>query len=146
MTVDTNKRSAKNCTTSQQAHDSCCLSSISLKAGPSKASGCQIVTMVQATEPWHGYNFTSRDWILRDFTASRSFFLQSKMRPVVVVVADVFTHQALEMAFVQDDHMVEQVSTAVSYPAFGDTILPWAAKAGSLGLDAEALHGVDNLL
>ena len=42
--------------------------------------------------------------------------------------------------------MIQQVSSTVTNPAFGDSILPWTAEAGSLRCDAEALHCFDNFL
>ena len=48
------------------------------------------------------------------------------------------------MPFVENDHMVEQIAAAVADPTLGNAILPRTSKAGSLGLDAEALHGVDH--
>jgi hypothetical protein len=33
--------------------------------------------------------------------------VQAEMRPVVVVIADIFAHESLQVALVQDDHMVE---------------------------------------
>jgi hypothetical protein len=35
------------------------------------------------------------------------------MRAIIVVVADILTHEAFQMPFIRNDHMVEQVSTAV---------------------------------
>jgi hypothetical protein len=36
------------------------------------------------------------------------------MRSVIVIVTDVILHQAFEMPFIQDDHMVEQIPAAVA--------------------------------
>jgi len=66
------------------------------------------------------------------------------MWSVVVIVTDVLIHQPFQMPFIQNDHMIEQITTAASDPAFGDTVLPGAAEAGALGLDAEALYCVDH--
>src|ERR1035437_4223889 len=66
------------------------------------------------------------------------------MRPVLVVVMDVLFHVAFQMPFIENDHMVENVAAAVSYPAFRNTVLPRTAETGSLGLDAEVLHRVDH--
>jgi hypothetical protein len=56
-----------------------------------------------------------------------------------MLVVDEFAHEALEMAFVEDDHMIEQVATAGANKPLTDAILPWALEACSLGLDPEAL-------
>src|ERR1017187_6280730 len=66
------------------------------------------------------------------------------MRPVLMVVTDVLTHQSFQMPFVENDDMVEQVPAAVADPALRDAVLPWTSEAGSLGLNANALHRVDH--
>ena len=63
-----------------------------------------------------------------------------------MVIANVLVHQALQMPRVEDDHMVEQISPATPNPALSNAILPWTLEAGSLGLDADALHRVDDFL
>ena len=67
------------------------------------------------------------------------------MRSVIMVVADVFDHEQLEMPFVEHDDVIQQISTAVADEALGDAVLPWATEAGALGLDPEALDGADDL-
>src|SRR3984957_13121534 len=67
------------------------------------------------------------------------------MGSVLVIIVDVLAHQPFEMPFIPNDHVIQQVSSTVTNPAFGDSILPWAAEAGSLRCDAKALHGFDNL-
>jgi hypothetical protein len=49
------------------------------------------------------------------------------------------------MPFIQYDHMIQQVSSAVANPAFGDSVLPWTAEAGSFRCDAEALYGTQDI-
>ena len=44
------------------------------------------------------------------------------------------------MAFIQDNYMVEQVPAAIADPTLGNAILPRTPEAGSLWLNAEALH------
>jgi len=67
------------------------------------------------------------------------------MRTIFVVVTDVLVHQALQMEFIQDDHMVEQISSTVAYPAFSNTVLPRTPKAGPLWLNAQHLNRLDHL-
>jgi hypothetical protein len=66
------------------------------------------------------------------------------MRPIIVIIADVLTHQPLQMMFIQDDDVIQQVSPTAAHPAFGDAIPPRASEAGPLGLDTEALHRADD--
>jgi hypothetical protein len=47
------------------------------------------------------------------------------------------------MSLIQDDHMIEQITAAVTDPALGDTVLPRTSEAGSFWLDAKGLQGVD---
>jgi len=49
-------------------------------------------------------------------------------------VTNVLVHQAFQMAFVHNDHVVEQIAAAGAYPSFGHTVLPWASEAGALKL------------
>ena len=58
------------------------------------------------------------------------------MLSVLVVVTDLLAHQAFQMAFVENDDMVEQVAAAVAGPSLRDTVLPWTPETGSLWLDA----------
>ena len=62
-----------------------------------------------------------------------------------MVVAHVLSHQPLEMPLVEHDHMIEQVSPAIADETLRDAILSRTAKAGPLGLDAEALDGAKDL-
>lgn len=99
--------------------------------------------MMETAEPGHRYNPAAHTGVGHCFTTRRSFLCQREMRPVLVVVTDVLVHQASEMPFIQNNHVVEQIATAVANPSFGDTILPRTSEAGSLRLDAEVLHRVD---
>jgi hypothetical protein len=44
------------------------------------------------------------------------------MSSVIVVIVDVLIQEALEMTFIQDDHMVEEISTATPNPSFRNAI------------------------
>ena len=100
--------------------------------------------MMETAEPWHRQDLMAAALILPCGTTRRRFLCQREMRPVLVIIADVLVHQTFQMPLVQGNHMVEQITAAVADPTFGKTILPRTSKAGSLGLDAEALHGVDD--
>src|SRR5450432_1429462 len=63
-----------------------------------------------------------------------------------MVVADVLSHEPLEMPLVEYDDLIEQVPAATPDEAFRDSVLPWTSKACSLGFDAETLDGTDNFL
>ena len=53
------------------------------------------------------------------------------MGPILVVVAHILRHQPLQMPLIHDDHMVQQVSSATSYPTLSNTVLPRTAKSSA---------------
>ncbi len=55
-----------------------------------------------------------------------------------MIIIDVFTHQALEMPLIENDHMIEKIAPIVTNPALSNAILPWTLEARSLMLDAKA--------
>ena len=66
---------------------------------------------------------------------------QPKMRPVFVVVADVFREQTFQMVLIQGNDVIQQISSAAFSPTLRYTILPracegrlyWAHLHGSNG-------------
>jgi len=78
-------------------------------ASAGAGSGSQIVTMMQTTEPWYRYDFATGARRFHWFSTGRRSLRQRKMRPAVVVVADVLVHEALQMALVEDDYVIEQI-------------------------------------
>jgi hypothetical protein len=66
------------------------------------------------------------------------------MRPIVMVKADVLLHEPLAMAFIEHNHMIEQITAARAYEAFSRAILPRALDACLLWLNPEAPDSFDN--
>lgn len=81
------------------------------------ASGHEIVAMMQPAEPRHGDDLRIHRCILCSLSSSRSSFVQPKVRPVIVEVANVLIHETLQMPFVEHDHVVEQIAATGSHPA-----------------------------
>ena len=102
--------------------------------------------MMQAAEPGHHDDFAPGLRATHRYATGRRFLRQREMRPVLVVVADVLVHQAFQMAFIQNDHMVEQIAAAVANPALGNAVLPRTSITCPLGLDAKDFHGIDQFL
>jgi hypothetical protein len=73
----------------------------------SRASGCEVVPMMQAVEARHRDNFGSDHCAFCSFSPCRSLLLQPEMGSVVMVVMKVFGHEPFQMAFIQHNHMVE---------------------------------------
>jgi RsiW-degrading membrane proteinase PrsW (M82 family) len=84
--------------------------------------------MVQAAQSRQRYYSARRAGVcfLRAF--SGRLLRQAKMRSILVEVADVATHQSLEVLLVENNHMVEQIATAAADKAFGNAILPGALE------------------
>jgi hypothetical protein len=55
-------------------------------------------------------------------------------------------NQPFEMPFVECDYVIQQVSSTIVNPTFGDSVLPWTAEAGSFRCDAEAFYDADDLV
>jgi hypothetical protein len=53
------------------------------------------------------------------------------MSTILVIVRDVIREEALQVARVQWNHVIEQLAATASYPALGDTILPGTPNRGS---------------
>ena len=68
------------------------------------------------------------------------------MSPVIVVIADVLVHQALQVAFIENDHVIEQIPAAGSNEVLRHAVLPGALEASALGLNAEALDCFNDFL
>jgi hypothetical protein len=53
------------------------------------------------------------------------------MRAVLMVVAHVLSHKSSQVSLIEDDHVIEQISSATSHPALRHSVLPRAAKRGA---------------
>jgi hypothetical protein len=91
--------------------------------------------MMQPAESAHRGDLATRAGLAHRISTRRRSLLKREMCPVVVVVTDVFVHQAFQMPFIENDHMVEQITVAVTGPTLGNAILPRTSVAGSLRLD-----------
>ena len=91
--------------------------------------GGSIVTMVQPAE-W----LLSKDptQSCRTNPAVRCRLLKSEMCSVFMVVTNILGEQLLQMAFIQRDNVVQQVSSAASHPALRDAILTARSEGSSL--------------
>jgi len=104
-----------------------------------------VVAMMESAEPWHRNDLAACLGRGRSLTTGGRLFCQPEMSAIIVVVADVFRHEALEMPLVENDDMVEQIATAVADEALRNAVLPRTAEADPLRLDAECLHCASQL-
>jgi hypothetical protein len=96
------------------------------------------------TEPRHGDDLRIRCRVSRRLAAYRSLLAQSEIGSVIVAIANVLGHQPSEMAFIEHDHMVKQISTTRTDKAFCHAILPGALDAGSFGFYSKAPDRLNN--
>jgi hypothetical protein len=75
----------------------------------------------------------------------RRFFPESKMRAILVIVADVLREQPFQMPFVHRNDLIQQIASAAFDPALRHTVLPRALEGGSDGLDLQGSHSRGNL-
>src|ERR1700736_5238367 len=87
--------------------------------------------MVQSTESREGSNLASERRMARNRPPRWRVLPAPQMRPILVVVAPILSHQPLQMPLVQDDHVIQQVSSAASYPTLRNTVLPGTAKGSA---------------
>src|SRR6266481_7988179 len=85
---------------------------------------CHCVAMMQAAESREGTHRASHCGKARGQSARRRVLRQSKMGPILMVVADIVAHEPFQMPFVQYDHMIEQVAAAASHPTLRHAVLP----------------------
>ncbi len=111
-----------------------------LKTTP--GSGSPIVTIMQPAESLLRQDAT------RGFGMSpavRRFLRQAEMRAILIVVADVFREQAPEMAFIEGNDVIQQVTPAAFHPTLRYTILPRASQRSAHTLDFHRSDGRENL-
>jgi hypothetical protein len=101
--------------------------------------------MMQTAKTRQGDDAGTRASALLRGPVPRRLFPQAKMRPVLVIIADVAIHEAFQMPLVEYDHMIEQFVTTAGHEPFRNAILPRASEAGervtSTSVLSEPHHG-----
>lgn len=77
--------------------------------------------------------------------AVRCPLVKAEMRAVLMMVSNVLGEQSFQMAFIQRNNVVQQVSSAASHPTLRDAILPWTSEGSSLGNNPGGFHRCDHL-
>src|SRR6516225_4137451 len=101
---------------------------------------CHLIAMVQPAESRKGLNLALARRANFCCTTSWRVLRESKMRPVLMVIEQVGRHQSFEMPLIEDDHVVQQVASATSYPALSNTVLPRTAKGRASWLASHLPH------
>jgi len=106
---------------------------------------CHRITMVQPAESRKGLNLALARRANFCCTTCRRVLRESKMRPVLMVVKHVGRHQSFEMPLIEDDHVVQSVASAASYPALSNTVLPRTAKGRARWLAPHLPHSRNHI-
>ena len=76
-------------------------------------------SVIPSTATW-----TESCWLWLDWPAIRRVLVERVANPGLVVAAHIITHEPEEMAFLQRDHVVQDLPATASDPSFGGSILP----------------------
>ena len=96
--------------------------------------------MVKAPEPGTCYNFGGRRRPVFRGSTIRRVFMEGIVSPVLVVVVHIVLHQPPQMAFIERDDMIEDLTAATSHPAFRNPVLPGGLNTGVFRLEARCLQ------
>ena len=93
--------------------------------------------MVQSTESREGVDRAISPISDRYWPTGWRILRESEVRPIFMVIANLFGHQPLEVLLIPHDHVVQPVSSATPDPALGDAVLPRTAKGSADGLASQ---------
>src|ERR1017187_8249644 len=89
------------------------------------------VTMVQSSESRERFNLAASCSAAHDWPSYRSILRKPEMSAVLVIVAYIFGHEPLQVPLINDDNVVQQVSSTTPNPTLGDSVLPGTAECGA---------------
>ena len=96
--------------------------------------------MMLSAESRKGVNLASHQRTHRCWPTRRRVLRESEVGPIFMVVAHILGQQPLEVLLIQDDHVVQQVSSATPDPALRHAVLPRTAKGSAGGVASQASH------
>ena len=101
-------------------------------------SGClsPLVSMVQSTDSRQCDYFRRRRRSVRDRSQARCVLVQPQVATVLMIVADVSSHETDEMTCAENHHVLKELAAAAAEPPLRGSVLPWAAKRSANGLCA----------
>jgi hypothetical protein len=110
----------------------------------SPSSGC--FSGVPMMQPAEDRDLSDRSILGRfDGSVNRTIFVERQMSPVVVVVGHELTKNAQQVAFVEDDDVVESVSSASADHSFAEGILPGRPRRAENLFDAHVFDAPSEL-
>jgi hypothetical protein len=69
-------------------------------------------------------------------SAARRCLPESKVRAVLVVLADILGEESLQMVLIEHDDVIQQITTTAAYPTFCNPILPRTSDRSANTLDS----------
>jgi hypothetical protein len=96
--------------------------------------------MAESTESREGVDCALSPTSDRYWSTGWRILRQSEVGSIFMVVAHILGHQPLEMAFIQHDHVIVQISKAASYPALRNTVLPRGAEGSPDGVASDVVR------
>jgi hypothetical protein len=96
--------------------------------------------MVQSAESREGVDCALSPTSDRCWPTRWRILRQSEVGPIFMVIAHILGQEPLEVLLIQDDHVVEQVSSATSDPSLRQAVLPRTAKGSAGGAASQASH------
>ena len=109
-------------------------------------SGClsPLVSMVQSTDSRQCDDFRRRRRSVRDRSQARCVLVQPQVATVLVIVADVSSHEPDEMTCAENHDVLKELATAAADPPLRGSVLPWAAKRSANGFCARCFDELDD--
>ena len=109
-------------------------------------SGClsPLVSMVQSTDSRQCDDFRRRRRSVRDRSQARCVLVQPQVATVLVIVADVSSHEPDEMTCAENHDVLKELATAAADPPLRSSVLPWAAKRSANGFCARCFDELDD--
>ena len=98
-------------------------------------SGClsPLVSMVQSTDSRQCDYFRRRRRSVRDRSQARCVLVQPQVATVLMIVADVSSHEPDEMTCTENHDVLKELAAAAADPPLRGSVLPWAAKRSANG-------------
>jgi hypothetical protein len=81
-----------------------------------------------------------------DLPTGRRRLFQSDVCAVFVIIRQILTPEASEMAFVERDDVIKHFAASTADPSFSDPVLPGAPHTRSQGLDAARLQHYEDVV
>ena len=104
-------------------------------------SGClsPLVSMVQSTDSRQCDDFRRRRRSVRDRSQARCVLVQPQVATVLMIVADVSSHEPDEMTCAENHDVLKELATAAADPPLRGSVLPWVRNEVRTGFVPVAL-------